>query len=347
MLPALLLLSVCFLAWSNGANDNFKGVATLLGSGSTSHRSALQWGTVCTLLGSVASIFLAQSLLKAFSGKGLVPDELVGSPEFLMAVASGAGGTVLLATLVGLPISTTHGLVGALVGAGLAASAGAVELSVLLQTYLVPLLISPLLAFALGALLWLMGRRFRLGAGLDEQTRITSGSVQAAGGVHASAVAGSVALPGLLHGVHLLSAGAVSFARGLNDTPKIAALLLAVPALDSALGAGVGLAAVGAAIALGGWFQSRKVAQTMSHGIAEMNQGQGVAANLATALLVLVASRLGVPVSTTHVSVGSLVGIGVAGRTAQLRSVRTILMAWVVTLPCAAAISATVLVLAS
>ena len=74
----LLLIAVCFLAYSNGANDNFKGVASLLGSKTTGYRTAISWATVCTFAGSVAAIFLAQSLLTKFSGKGLVPDSLVG-----------------------------------------------------------------------------------------------------------------------------------------------------------------------------------------------------------------------------------------------------------------------------
>lgn len=75
----LLLIAVAFLAYSNGANDNFKGVASLFGSRTTTYRTAITWATLATFAGSVCSIFLAQSLLKKFSGKGLVPDALVGS----------------------------------------------------------------------------------------------------------------------------------------------------------------------------------------------------------------------------------------------------------------------------
>ncbi len=81
-----LIIAVAFLAYSNGANDNFKGVASLFGSRTTSYRTAITWGTLTTFAGSVSSIFVAQSLLKKFSGKGLVPDALVGSEYFLLAV---------------------------------------------------------------------------------------------------------------------------------------------------------------------------------------------------------------------------------------------------------------------
>src|SRR5712692_8346252 len=118
---SILFLASCFLAYSNGANDNFKGVATLFGSGTTNYRRALVWATLATFLGSVTAIVWSQTLLKNFSGRGLVADELVAQPTFVAAVATAAGLTVLLATTIGMPISTTHSLVGALVGAAWAA----------------------------------------------------------------------------------------------------------------------------------------------------------------------------------------------------------------------------------
>src|SRR3989338_6411120 len=114
-------LAVLFVAYANGANDNFKGVATLFGSGTTTYQMALSWATVTTLSGSIAALFLATRLVKTFTGKGLVPDAVIDNPAFLAAVALGAGLTVLLAARFGIPISTTHGLTGALAGAGFAA----------------------------------------------------------------------------------------------------------------------------------------------------------------------------------------------------------------------------------
>ncbi len=165
----LLLLAVCFLAYSNGANDNFKGVASLFGSKTTGYRTAIGWATVCTFAGSVAAIFLAQSLLMKFSGKGLVPNSLVGSEYFLLAVAVGAGITVILATLTGFPISTTHALTGAMVGSGWVAVGSQVNLGVLGKAFFMPLLLSPLLAVALGALLYLMFRWSRLRLGITKE----------------------------------------------------------------------------------------------------------------------------------------------------------------------------------
>jgi PiT family inorganic phosphate transporter len=92
-------------------------------------------------------------------------------------------------------------------------------------------------------------------------------------------------------------------------------------------------------MAVGGLLNARKVAQTMSKKITPLNHGQGFSANIVTAFLVIIASRLGVPVSTTHVSVGSLFGIGAVTGKADTRVVRDILLSWVLTLPVAAFLS--------
>jgi len=124
----------------------------------------------------------------------------------------------------------------------------------------------------------------------------------------------------------------------LNDTPKIAALLLVVKVLDIHWG----LVAVAVAIALGGLLNAKKVAETMSLKITAMNHGQGFSANLSTGILVILASKYGLPVSTTHVSVGSLFGIGLTTGKANLRVVLGILLSWLLTMPCAALIAALV-----
>src|SRR5688572_20406033 len=108
--PFLLLFATFLLAYANGANDNFKGVASLFGSHTTSYRGAIGWATITTFGGSLCAMILAQKLLARFSGKGLVPDRIASSEHFLVAVALGAGITVIIATLTGFPVSTTHGL---------------------------------------------------------------------------------------------------------------------------------------------------------------------------------------------------------------------------------------------
>jgi PiT family inorganic phosphate transporter len=147
-MAALILVAILLLAYSNGANDNFKGVATLFGSGTTHYRKALAWATVTTLIGSSLALVLAQGLVASFKGRGLVPDHVTAEPAFMLAVSLGAGLTVLLATLGGLPISTTHALIGGLVGAGLMATGGHINSKALLSTFFLPLLSSPVLASA-------------------------------------------------------------------------------------------------------------------------------------------------------------------------------------------------------
>jgi PiT family inorganic phosphate transporter len=136
----------------------------------------------------------------------------------------------------------------------------------------------------------------------------------------------------IVDAAHFVSAGVVSFARGLNDAPKIAALLLVLSFVEVP-GA---LAVIAVAMAAGGLLSARRVAMTMGRKITKMNHGQGFSANIATGLLVVLASLLGAPVSTTHVSVGSLFGIGLATQGANLPVVRNVFLSWVFTLPCAA-----------
>ncbi len=351
-----IFLTALFLAYANGANDNFKGVATLFGSKTLGYRPALALATLTTLLGSLLSLAMAKGLVATFSGKGLVPDALVANPAFAASVALGAGAAVMVAAAVGLPISTTHALTGALVGAGVVATGTALRWQALGSSFFLPLLVSPVLAGGATWVLYPLLRSFRLRSGMDEESCLCVGPttpVQSPSYAQASAIAvgspnlkviidresacqtaytgtlSGIRVQGLLDILHVGSAGLVSFARGLNDTPKMVALLLVARGLDLRWG----VVAVAAGIAIGGLLNARKVAVTMSQRICPLNHGQGFVANIVTGLLVVGASRLGVPVSTTHVSVGSLFGIGASTGTSNRPVVRQIAVAWVATLP--------------
>ena len=177
-LLTLLFLATCFLAYSNGANDNSKGVATLFGSGTTNYRVAIGWATGSTFLGSICSIFLAATLVSNFSGKGLVPDGVAAMPHFLLAVAIGAGVTVLWATLLGFPISTTHSLVGALTGAGFVAAGSALNIGLLGNRFFLPLLVSPFIAALLAALAYVALRTARIWTGVTKEWCVCIGGVE-------------------------------------------------------------------------------------------------------------------------------------------------------------------------
>ncbi|KAF0218633.1 MAG: inorganic phosphate transporter PiT [Geobacteraceae bacterium] len=369
-----LVFAICialFLAYANGANDNFKGVATLFGSGTTDYRRALLWGTVTTAAGSLMALLFAQGLLAAFSGKGLVPDEVTTMKSFQMAVVFAAAATVMLATRFGFPISTTHALTGALVGAGVLASSSGVNFARLGTSFFAPLLVSPLLAIILALVMYPLFHFARVRLKISRESCVCVGCEPASAvpavvrpgeavamtavqivptmtvgnqtscqeryngqllGVNASTV---------LDGLHYLSGGIVSFARGLNDTPKIAAILLA----GSAVSPTAAITGVALFMAVGGLLNARRTAETMAHRVTAMNAGQGFTANLVTGFLVIFASKLGLPVSTTHVSCGSLFGIGTVTRQARWQTIAGILTAWVTTLPVAALLGAVIFLL--
>jgi PiT family inorganic phosphate transporter len=354
-----ILLAVLFLAYANGANDNFKGVATLFGSGTASYRTALVWATITTLAGSLCALLLAQELIDTFKGKGLVPDAVTRDGRFLLAVSLAAAGTVLIATRVGMPVSTTHALTGGLLGAGLLAAAGDVHFEALGRQFVLPLLFAPVASMVLAVALYPLARGIRRTTGVTSQTCVcvagvneavliqpdgtlmlirTGARVEVAAATecrtrYEGAVAG-VQIGPVLDGLHYLSGGAVGFARGLNDAPKMVALLMAGEATHP----NVGLALVAVAMAAGGVISARRVADTMSKKITRLNPGQGLTANVITAAMVIGASLIGRPVSTTHVSVGSLFGIGLVNRTARWKTILSILIAWVTTLPTGAAL---------
>ena len=308
MLLFIVTAAVVFVAATNGANANFKGVASLYGSGTTTLRTALWWGTATTFLGGLAVTVVTSRLVQQFSGRGLVADAVAATPLFVAAVGLAAACTSLVATRLGFPVSTTHALVGALVGAGVA-GAGTVNWTALGTSVVVPLVVSPLLAVILAAVLYALLRALALAP------------------AHRT---------GILDVAHFTSTGAASFARGLNDTPKIAALLSVMPDADPA----AAIVTVAVAMAVGGLAGGHRVAETLGKRVTDMDPGQGFAASLATAGLVSTASVHGLPVSTTHVSVGALVGLGSTTLQAHWRSIGEIVVAWVTTVPCGAVLAA-------
>ena len=365
MIYIILFGAVLFLAFSNGANDNFKGVATLFGSSTTDYRKAINWATITTLLGSISSVLLAGALVQNFSGKGLVPDDLVLSPDFAISIALCDAITVYIATKIGMTISTTHSLVGALAGSGIMAVGLSFNFERLGSTFLIPLILSPLMAAVLSLIAYFIFKKGRLALGVtketclcienelkpvveilnddgsisfnrtDGKTKLTISNYNDCVEVYRGNIFG-ISAQKMLDAAHFLSSGVVSFARGLNDTPKLVGLLLVISVIDIEWG----MLAVGILMAVGGLLKAKKVGHVISKDITPMNSGQGFTANLITGLLVTTASIHGLPVSTTHVSVGSIFGIGTATGQVKIKTVTQIILSWVLTLPVAALFSA-------
>lgn len=348
MISILLILAVAFFGYSNGANDNFKGFATLYGSGKLTYKKAISWATITTFLGSIAALVLSASLVKSFSGRGLVADEFVNDPLFAVSVAIGAAVTVIAATKIGMPVSSTHAMLGALVGTGMVVSGGAVEFGALASGFVLPLILTPIFASLLAYFL-IRIQRETIPSKKDcvcitepqsilhtvENRQLVNQTpiliFDSAETCNQIPVKSGFAIDKrkLENYLHFISAGLVSFARGLNDTPKIVALLILIPFLNIQYG----MVIVAIVMAIGGLINSRKIAETMSHKMTSMTGSQGLSANLITSGLVIGASVFGLPASTTHVSVGSLAGMGYANGTANFQVVRQILLAWVLTLP--------------
>jgi PiT family inorganic phosphate transporter len=138
--------------------------------------------------------------------------------------------------------------------------------------------------------------------------------------------------------VHWFSGGMIGFARGWNDAPKIAALCLI--ALPKNMGVAFGI--VAAAMAVGGLVSGRKVLETLAKKLTPLPLPESLTASLTTASLVCLASWKGLPVSTTHVSTGAIVGAGLKNNPAAVKwkKVGEIVLSWIVTLPAAGVLAA-------
>ncbi|MEK6605473.1 MAG: inorganic phosphate transporter, partial [Nitrospirota bacterium] len=235
------------MAYANGANDVSKAIATLVGSGVTNYRTAIIWGTAWTVAGVCLSAFVASAMLKTFSA-GLIQPGLAVPPALAPAILVGAMGWVLVASRTGLPVSTTHALTGALVGAGLMAigSQGLIWPAITGKIGL-PLLLSPVLTLTVsfmvhpvikrvaerweGACLCVMPASRALvtiDARGNTRTLIQTGLLGQPV-IDVPAQCERAGLKGLavgLDSIHWLSSGLAARARGANDTPKMMAMLL-------------------------------------------------------------------------------------------------------------------------
>lgn len=367
----LLFALVFILAYGNGANDISKGIATLVGGRVIRASSAILWGTITTTIGAMVGVAVAGGLIKTFSS-GILSSATTAT-SFPIAVAIGTIGWIFFATKTGLPVSTTHALTGAIVGTALAQlGASGVVWQALLIKIALPLALSPLVSFAVTWLIFPVIRRALAGvnnyclclevqqtqlvpitlarpsASLITEQLVAANALVAPPSVQLVAdkaetceriVSRSAIKLRAADSLHLFTSGLTSFARGMNDTPKIAALLIGTSLFGGA-NTIMFFAFVAIAMAAGSLLAGRKVLNTLSEKITAMDGLEGFTANFGASTLATVATFMGLPLSTTHVTTSAIVGIGVSSRgRANWTVVRDILLAWLVTLPTAAGIA--------
>ena len=365
-LSLFTFLLVLSLAFANGANDVSKAIATLVGSGVADYRTAILWGTFWTTVGAGLSGLVATAMVKTFS-QGLLAPGVASSSILATAVLAGAVLWVLVATRSGLPVSTTHALTGAIVGAGLIAfGAEGLLWKGIGKKILLPLILSPLLALMVSGLIHSLVRTLaarwegtclcvmptaRALVMIDTQGATRTLFQTAALGqpvVTVPAQCDRAGLKGLVVGldsIHWCSSGLASLARGMNDAPKIAAIMLlgsAVTTWSSGSSHAIALIGVAVAMGLGSYVAGRRVTKVLAEKVTRMDHSEGLSANLATSSLVFVSAVMGLPVSTTHVSSSSIIGIGLLKGVSTVRwpTVRDMVLAWVVTLPASALLAA-------
>ena len=362
IIAVMTILLVAAVACANGANDVSKGVSTLVGSGRATYAHGLAWGTFWTVAGALVAVIASATLVRTFS-TGLVDGVVAGTTTFPLAVAAGAFGWVMVASKTGLPVSTTHAITGAILGSAITiAGAAGVQWSLLFGTVAVPLAVSPfvsgLAAYALhAAAARPLARASRYCVCVSERTL-----VPAVRGPNAAAEVTAIPVTGVVVDreaacaeatvpvqlritdiAHWGTSAALSFARGLNDNPKIIALGVLA-------GSAVGMATSHLIIAgalmmgLGSYFFGRRVTQTLAERVTHIDPLEGLAASGVAAGLVILASVFALPVSTTHVASGAIVGAGLRNGTQAVRwkAVTRIAAAWIVTLPASAVLAAAV-----
>jgi PiT family inorganic phosphate transporter len=354
MTPAeiIVFVLVAALAAVNGSNDVPKGVATLAGAGVTRYRIAILWGTVTTLIGCVCSLALAAKMTALFS-KGIITGTT--NEAFAVAVLAGACFWVGLATILRLPVSTTHALIGGMVGAGLLLATGDVSWGAFGTKLVMPLLVSIVVAYAISLVLALAtGAAHRVASTNHDTAQVPANVAAPEDGAAATT---ATKLPAAETGrapatdlwtmtvAHWFTSGATGFARGLNDTPKIVAVG-AFALVPAGLRTWHIMVLVTVAMAAGSLAGGMRVAKTLGEGVVKMNHREGFLANLTTAALVGAGAGYGLPMSTTHVSTGAIAGsAGLNLSRISGGTIRNFLIAWLVTPPVAGLVAALVFVL--
>ena len=315
LLVVVIALGLAF-DFTNGFHDTANYVATWVGTRAMSPR----WAVLVSAAANLAGAFVTTAVAKTV-GKGII-DTGLATDRTVLAALLGAIAWNLLTWWLGLPSSSTHALIGGLVGAALVQSGSkGVDWSGIWQKVIIPAAASPFIGFALAfALLVVIYRLFR---------RLTPG----------------VANRGFRYG-QLVSGTWVAFTHGANDAQKtmgVIALALYTHGSISTfyIPTWVKIAAgltIGAGTYAGGW----RIIRTLGQRIYKMAPEHGFAAQIAAGATLYTGTHFGFPISTTHVVSGSVMG---AGATRRLSAVRwgvagNIVFAWLLTMPAAGLVAA-------
>ncbi|MDY6893762.1 MAG: inorganic phosphate transporter [Chloroflexota bacterium] len=308
----LIIIAALGFGFSNGLNDAANAIATVIGSRVLSPRSAIIMAALFNLIGTLSGVFLGAAVAKTI-GKGIV------MPEAITMVTVFAGVTaaviwVITATYYGMPMSVSHSLVAGLLGAGISTAGVDVIAWATFSKVLLAVICAPLLGFiggfgAMAVIMWL----FR-GSAPDR-------------------------INGIFSYVQVVAAAFVAYAHGKNDGQMpIGIIALALMLFYGSTGFDIPLwvilasaASVALGIAIGGW----QVIRTVGTRITTLRPVHGSAAETSAAVVIEVASNLGIPVSTTQCISGSVMGVGATRRLSAVRwgVARTIVITWIITFP--------------
>jgi inorganic phosphate transporter, PiT family len=317
LIVVVVVATALIFDFTNGFHDTANAMATSIATGALSPKVAVTIAGALNLVGAFLSVEVAKTI-----SSGMVDEAQIG-PVVIFAGLVGAILWNLLTWLLGLPSSSSHALFGGLIGATLvAAGAGAVNFGTVVTKVIIPAVISPILA----GLVALIGTylAYRIAARADDGT-VTRGFKFG----------------------QIISASMVALAHGTNDAQKtmgvitLTLITAGVLAPDSSPPFWVILSS-GLAIALGTYIGGWRIIQTLGKRVSEIQTPQGFAAETSATAVILTSSHLGFALSTTQVATGAIFGAGAGRRLASVQwgVAGQMAVAWILTLPAAAAVGA-------
>jgi PiT family inorganic phosphate transporter len=321
LLVGLIGLALLF-DYLNGLHDAANSIATVVATRLLSPVQAVAFAGVFNFAAYFLTIAFPQLHAVADTiGKGLVSRELV-TPAVIFGALVGAMFWNVITWLKGIPSSSSHALIGGLIGSGVAHAGFNGILWGGLNKTLAAIVLSPLLGMWLAMLIML----------LSSWLLFRATARRAEGGLRI---------------LHLFSSAAYSLSHGLNDAQKtmgiITVLLYSTGHLAGEFEVPHWVAlscyvAIAFGTLTGGW----RIIETMGTRITKLSQHQGFSASMSGSIVVFIATALGIPVSTTHTITGAVIGAGTARRASAVRwgVAQSVIVAWVVTIPASAAVGA-------